>query len=356
MSLNNTTDILSIINGEEINSVNYNKELGANGDGNSLQLISGSWVASSPTPGKTNSASNQTVTTTTETLTVPSNSSTTIQEEKELMKQNIIVSAGGNKNVVVGAETLFSGTALGLERTPLKNAQYLWNFGDGDTGEGQNVLHNYQYPGEYMIVMNVSSGVYMASDRVVVKAFPAEIIISLVDDENGFVELHNKSGYELDLSWWKIKSGDNSFAFPKDTIILANKKLTLPSKITGLYYLNLNQTYLLYPNGEIVHQYNPINSYNSDYVAPVVVKPAVNYVQVENNLPVNESLENENQMASVNFALGEKTDTDLFNKWTFSLGGLILTSIVGVMFTKRINGEVVGTDESLKPEDFKIIE
>ena len=57
MSLNNTTDTLSLIDTSkvEVVSVTYQKEMGANGDGNSLQMINGVFVVGTPTPGEQNS-------------------------------------------------------------------------------------------------------------------------------------------------------------------------------------------------------------------------------------------------------------------------------------------------------------
>lgn len=52
-SLNNTGESLSIKNGDIIiDQVNYSSSWGANGDGNSLQLINSQWQAASPTPGE----------------------------------------------------------------------------------------------------------------------------------------------------------------------------------------------------------------------------------------------------------------------------------------------------------------
>ncbi len=56
-SLNNTSgETLALKDGKGVvvSEVNYKPVWGAGGDGNSLQLISGSWIASAPTPGKAN--------------------------------------------------------------------------------------------------------------------------------------------------------------------------------------------------------------------------------------------------------------------------------------------------------------
>ncbi|HUY69438.1 MAG TPA: lamin tail domain-containing protein [Candidatus Tyrphobacter sp.] len=54
-SLNNSGETLSLsANGVSISDLGYNSGWGANGDGDSLQLINSRWLASSPTPGEMN--------------------------------------------------------------------------------------------------------------------------------------------------------------------------------------------------------------------------------------------------------------------------------------------------------------
>ncbi len=61
MSLNNTSKTLKILDasGVVINSVTYSSSQGANGDSNSLQLINGSWISATPTPGIENKVSHK---------------------------------------------------------------------------------------------------------------------------------------------------------------------------------------------------------------------------------------------------------------------------------------------------------
>ncbi|MBL7045151.1 MAG: lamin tail domain-containing protein [Parcubacteria group bacterium] len=162
-------------------------------------------------------------------------------------EQQIFADAGGDRSVVVGADTLFEGKALGLQKEPLKNARYVWNFGNGETKEGQNVLYYYDYPSEYVAILNVSSGQYSATSRIIVNAYSAEIALSKV--ESNFVEVYNKSNQELNLSWWQLEAQEERFMIPKDTIVLPNKKLILAKNITGLDTSVKESVSLLYPNG-----------------------------------------------------------------------------------------------------------
>ena len=57
-SLSNSGETIAIKNGDTvIDEVNYNSSQGANGDGNSLQLINNQWLPTAPTPGSANQVS-----------------------------------------------------------------------------------------------------------------------------------------------------------------------------------------------------------------------------------------------------------------------------------------------------------
>ena len=213
------------------------------------------------------------------------------------------------------------------------------------------------------------------------KALPADIIISNIDNEKGFLELQNNSNYELNLSWWMIKSENNYFTLPKDTIILANKKMILPSKITGLNFPDINQTFLLYPNGETVFQYgkivaNPLIKNNLGVKPPSKANLEANptsraegngilgipEVSAESE-PVKKEIVgteysqiedfNKSQIA---FVGGAVDGLNLFNKWTFLLMGLILISVVGILFSRKMTEEISLEEETLSADDFKIID
>ncbi len=153
--------------------------------------------------------------------------------------------AGEDKTVTVGAATEFRGQAFGLKDEPLDNARYLWTFGDGASKEGKNITHVYQYPGEYIVALNVSSGEYSASDYMLVKAIPNQVFISEIKTgTDSFIELENKSKEEIDISGCQIKynnppSGEagQTFIFPQSTRIRPNAYLVIPSSVSGINLL-----------------------------------------------------------------------------------------------------------------------
>ncbi|MBU1557864.1 lamin tail domain-containing protein [Patescibacteria group bacterium] len=379
-SLSNTGETLIIRDNDlnDIDSVNYSVDSGADGDGNSLQLINNSWVSANPTIGETNNFS--------ETQEPPVSSSETSEVDNANnsttdfpIEPQIFADAGKDRKIIVGADTMFNAKGFGIEREPLQNARYSWSFGDGGLKEGQNILYTYKYPSKYVVVLNVSSGEHTANDRIIVEALPADIIISEVNSEEGFIELYNRSKYELNLSWWRIRSEGQYFSLPKDTIILPDNKIRVSSQITKLNYLNKNQIYLLYPNGEVVNKYSEVEQFISSssslraegelrtessepYIqGKINSKPeTLNTKQTQNEQNLNfdkretEGSEFKDQLA---FAGGIKQEErGLFNKWFFYLLGVVLLSVVGVLFTKGLELKTDENLDKLKPEDFKIID
>ena len=294
-SASNTDIVLNTLTITESNTIRLRNseredvdyiELGNIAEGESYQRISSDeWVTALPTPGFANLDTNNDdqLVENESSQTQLDNSNSPLPASDFPIEQQIFVNAGQGRDVIVGADSLFEGKSFGLEKKPLKNARYLWNFGNGETKEGQNVLHYYQYPGEYVVMLNVSSGEYSALDRIIVNAYPADIVISKVEDD--FVELYNKSNKELNLSWWQIQSAGERFTLPKDTIILPNKKLIFSKSITELNTSIRENVVLLYPNGVEAVAFEQVSIPQKVVVTKkALVKPQV--VVVEREEPV----------------------------------------------------------------------
>jgi hypothetical protein len=346
-SLKNTGEQIAIRDADlnDIDSLTYDIELGAGGDGNTLQLISGSWSAATPTLGSTDVTVESSESESSEAQSSSSNSSSVNNFPTE---QQIFADAGGDRNVVVGADNLFEGKSLGLQKQPLEGERYVWNFGNGETKEGQNVLHYYGYPGEYVVILSVSSGQYSASDRIVVNAYKAELVLSKV--ESDFVEVHNKSDQELNLSWWQLDSDGERFVIPKDTIVLSNKKLIFAKDITGLDTDIKENVSLLYPNGvEAVSFFQIVIPQKT----VVTKKTVVEYksVVVKEEEPIVEEQEeaskNITQAASVISSFSSQENESSIYKWLLAIFAVVGVS-VGIMVYASGKGEL--------GEDIEIVE
>src|SRR3989338_4560071 len=231
-SLLNSGTTIGLKNGTStiIDQATYNSAMGANGDGTSLQFIDGILKAQNPTPGLSNSnlgsstvSSNQNeniVSSTTATVNIGSSSvsGVSVNDSDNLywpLESKILsrIVSPNTATAIVGADINFRGEALGLDKQPLLNARYLWNFGDGATKEGESVLHWYNFPGEYVVVLDVSSGKFSVSSRTKVKVVAVDLVISaIVAGPEGKIELLNNSDYELNISWWRLSSGGNFFS------------------------------------------------------------------------------------------------------------------------------------------------
>jgi len=183
-----------------------------------------------------------------------SSSSSANEESSYIPPENlpkIKAYAGEDKTVVAGAAVEFRGQAFGLKDEPLDNARFLWSFGDGASKEGRNITHVYQYPGEYIVILNVSSGEYAASDYLLIKAGPNQLSIS--ESKPGFggwIELYNGSKEQIDISGCQLKSGNQIFIFPKSTLIRPNTYLVIPISVSGVVLAEGKGVIeLLYPGG-----------------------------------------------------------------------------------------------------------
>jgi hypothetical protein len=259
-SLNNTGATLKLINanGNEIHSVVYEKTMGANGDGNSLQLISGNWSAAIPTPGAINAGSDsqsQEQQSQSQSSGAGSGGSSYIPPEN---LPQIKAYAGEDKTVIAGAAAEFRGQAFGLDGKPMANARYLWNFGDGSSREGQNIAYFYRYPGEYVVVLNISSGEYSASDYMLVKAVPNQVFISEIKPgADSFIELENKSKEGIDISGCRIQYNNQNFIFPPSTRIRAGAYVAIPSFVSGMiFYPGKGVVEFFYPGGFKADSFN----------------------------------------------------------------------------------------------------
>jgi len=244
-------------------SISYSAETGAAGDGKTLQRSSASvstFSASVPTPGSgtlsvtalpvEGETADQTETaTTTPQTTATSTSGTTYQDSYVPPPVPVLFADGGDdRMVIVGADTEFRGRAYNREQDFVEKVRFSWNFGDGTIAEGQSVLHHFEYPGKYMAVLSIVLDRAAVSDRMIITAEPAKLSFAVLPDSS--VAIENRSGKNLDLSRWHIKSFGRDFSLPEDTVILAGATLRIHQKTFG--FSVGSQTELQYPNGVVV--------------------------------------------------------------------------------------------------------
>ena len=256
ISLNNNNATTSLIDGTGtlLNSFMYTNDMGGNGDGTSLQKNGGTWIAALPTPGATNattayippSSDTNSNTDTSTTTTTSSSAGAPVSSYVAPPEPQIFADGGENRTVIVAADTEFLGRAYNRKKETISgHIRFLWNFGDGRTAEGQSVMHHFEYPGRYVVVLNIAENTEAASDRLIVTAEPARLAFAALPD--GSVVIQNNAGRDLDLSGWIVRSFGRSFVVPKDSIILAGESLRIGDKTLG--FRSSPDPELDYPNG-----------------------------------------------------------------------------------------------------------
>ena len=367
-SLSNTGEVISIKTSTTTtaDSVTYASSVGATGDGNSLQLVSGVWKALMPTPGAANantavaSSSSSSSATTTSSGDADEDSSTSNNSSWPVEPQ-IFSRIIGPMTAISGADILLRGEAIGIEKEPLANARYLWNFGDGSTKEGESVLHGYNFSGEYVVILDASGGRYSATSRLSIKIIPADLSIdAIVHGSEGKMDLVNNSNQELDLSWWRIRSGNQFFTLPKNTKILANSRLPLSALVTGLSINNNQDVALLYPNGSVAYavadhvKVVEAPKISEVSVEPMEASPAVIYPGVSDSRSFLQTASVAE--AAVNGEDGgladQENQSSFLSPWLYGVVGIIILGL-GFTFLPKPAAPAIPKNSA---DDFKIIE
>jgi hypothetical protein len=240
-------------------------------NGNSLQLINGSWSGSNPTPGIANQISSGSNNDEEESDTAISNddngnssSSVTAKTPPKLQKPKVQIIS--KKIAHVGVPFLLEGTGTGTEGEKLSRGRYYWNFGDGDFREKkvtntEKFTHTYFYPGEYTILFehypDSFTDVPDATAEIAIEVIEPKILISKVGDTNDFfIEMTNETGHDADISNWVLLSNYKVFTFPKNTNMSSNRKMIISPRISGFNIEDKSTLKLMTAEREVVFDYS----------------------------------------------------------------------------------------------------
>ncbi len=344
-SLSNTGESVAIKDAtlSVLDSVTYDSSMGAAGDGNSLRRSGIMFVAGAPDPGvfvensnesQEESASDSSVSTTNSSIQPPP---TPLGVGGALP---ISAHISGETMVMVGGGSYFSGTAFGTQGLPLQNARYVWNFGDGATGEGQTVFHTYSYPGKYAVSLDASSGFSTGTDRAVVEAVGAHVALEAQAD--GSLAVFNKSKKDIDIGLWTLASLHGSFVIPKNTILLAGEGVRFSPSITKFF--GDTDAKLLYPNEAVAVSADPSADSplrGEPIVAPSVPASVVYPKASPSPAPVSSAAASPTPLRefgaepSTNAAAPAESGTSMpFWAGVLGLAGLLLVGIAGVWYVR----------------------
>lgn len=164
---------------------------------------------------------------------------------------SLTVEAQADASALVEQALMFSATVSMKGGAPDARAQVLWSFGDGSSAEGNPALKLYHYPGTYLASVTARDGDATARDELTVTVRMPRVRIATVADDG--IMLANDSENELDLSGWKISSGERSFRLPEGMRMLPASQVLVPTSVMRMS--NISVASLAYPSGKIAATY-----------------------------------------------------------------------------------------------------
>lgn len=191
----------------------------------------GAWVTATPTPGLDNAQVSDPVidttvgTTTSTTLPTVSGSVTRSSGGGSSAKRDplTIVRASSTALYVGKPVTFMTGTAS--SRTTLTHGYY-WNFGDAETTTGKTVTHIYQFPGEYVVMVEATSTRNKPTTaRLDVEILPYALVLGTTTEGN--ITLTNINDTDVVLDDYTIAGGSFSLVFPRNSILKPKAAYTL---------------------------------------------------------------------------------------------------------------------------------
>lgn len=248
-SLNNEGETISI-NGQseaDSDSLSYLPAWGAKGDGLSLQkTLDGQWISATPTPGLGTTATKSEVAASDkaadEASDVPkSDSPPNLSYSSQLIANTepdeieLAVTSGRSRLGFVGVPMGFQAKIKKTDN-PLSRKDHFWSMGDGSLKYGASIWHAYKFSGDYTVVLNSSSGRSAEAVSITkVKILDPGVSISTANDD--YIEILNKSAYELNIGGMVIKTAGKQTTISDDTIISPHASLRLPASSTHLGWL-----------------------------------------------------------------------------------------------------------------------
>ena len=180
----------------------------------------------------------------------------------------LFADGGSDRTVVVGADTEFRARAYDEKKNIIDFSRFHWNFGDGSVSDAATILHRFEYPGRYVVVLDMPEEKDAVPDQIIVTVEQMKLALSLMQD--GGVTIENRAGRTLDLSRWIIRSMERTFTIPERTFILAGSSLRISPRTLG--FSSGADVELAYPNGAAAVSTAPTPAPTSTPPAPL---PAV---------------------------------------------------------------------------------
>lgn len=387
-TLNNTGENISILDedGETSTSVTYQSSWGGEDDGNSLNLVSGNWVARKPSPG------------------LPP--TTDRYEENDdatnrLIHRELKPISDRNKNTsdlqVVIPDFAIAEQKFDLSFSNKKFRKCQWDFGNGITVNKCDTSYNYSLPGTYTIKLVVSYRsdiLYEVSQPIMIES-PRIELSSGIYKGSRYLKVTNKNSTKLDLSNWQATLGSNRYVFPDQLSIesdndyvfrLDEQELIYPIKIwddADYEIMSIAQASVVKQadeTGVVAPAINLPTSSNNDLHRSAVIpdksdiesfeskqnRLRLEFEGYQNSTPADIQFESEEIIAepivkSEELLAKSNNSRQLVNHMSaIVLGGLAMLMFVGPGLIKRNRSELAQStkdsdDDTMKADEFEII-
>lgn len=107
------------------------------------------------------------------------------------VQPEIRADAGGDQNIAKGRKVVFSASGSVITGLNEDDVEYRWDLGDGEEKEGNEIVHEYQSPGFYRVVLTISSGEYTDTDEVIISVYDnlALVVTDKAKDDQSLLSL-----------------------------------------------------------------------------------------------------------------------------------------------------------------------
>lgn len=193
----------------------------------------GAWVTAAPTPGLDNAQVNDPIvdttvgTTTTTTLPTVGGSVTRTGGGGGSSKRDpLTLTIAASSTVYIGKPVSFTASTGKSGKTNEPGHNYYWNFGDIVTATGKKVTHAYEFPGEYVVVVeSTSTRSKPVTARLDIHVLPHALTLATTSDGN--ISLRNVSSEEFTLDGYTLSGTGFSVTFPKNSILKSQSAVTI---------------------------------------------------------------------------------------------------------------------------------
>lgn len=136
---------------------------------------------------------------------------------------------------------------------------YKWYLGDGTIKDNAEITYTYQFPGTYLVTLEVGCGEKTSIDQLRVFVFGGKAVISEFFVGNSsttgqWIETYNPNSETLDLSRWILSAGDKNFIVPEFVVIPKGGFLVFSQQVTGLDISSSSKISIKYPNGLVADE------------------------------------------------------------------------------------------------------